>query len=177
MKNYVETNVKRRTRYIDILIRFLWVAITIWGAFFAFFMAGMIMFFWIGIQATLMYFFWNHYKLEYEYIFCDGQIDFDTVRNNMKRKHILRIQLEDAEIFAPAESERIRNYRGVDTVLNYTSLMSDARIYALIVKKQDKMLKILFEPNDKMLRGIKNKIPRKVELREKDLEKILELDD
>ena len=39
------------------------------------------------------------------------------------------------------------------------------------------MLKILFEPNDKMLRGIKNKIPRKVELREKDLEKILELDD
>ena len=39
-------------------------------------------------------------------------------------------------------------------------------------KKQDKLLKILFEPSDKMLVGIKNKLPRKNELRSADIARI-----
>ena len=172
--NYVDVIVKRRVRYIDILLRFLWVAALVWGALLFLPVNGMIFIAYICGNLTLMFFFWNHYKLEYEYVYCDGQIDFDFVRNNAKRKHRLRVNLENAELLAPADSEKVANYRDIDTVEAYVSHNQSSRIYALIVKKQDKKIKILIEPNIKMLKLIRNKMPRKVDLREQDLAKINE---
>ena len=172
--NYVDVIVKRRVRYIDILLRFLWVAALVWGALFFLPINGMIFIAYICGNFTLMFFFWNYYKLEYEYVYCDGQIDFDFVRNNSKRKHRLRVNLENAELLAPADSEKVVNYRDIDTVEAYVSHSQSPRIYALIVKKQDKKIKVLMEPNIKMLKLMKNKMPRKVDLREQDLARINE---
>lgn len=172
--NYVDVIVRRNIRYIDILARFLWIAATVWGTILIFPYNGMLMIFYLCGNITLMYFFWNYYKLDYEYVYCDGQIDFDLVRNNSKRKHRLRVNLENAQLLAPADSEKVINFRGIDTVEAYVSSKSSPRIYALIVKKQDKMMKILMEPNKKMLKLMRNKMPRKVELREKDLASIIE---
>ena len=172
--NYVDVIVKRQIRYIDILSRFLWIGALVWGTLLLFPINGMIMFAYFFGNITLMIVFWNYYKLEYEYVYCDGQIDFDIVRNNNKRKHRLRINLDNAELLAPADSEKVVNYRKIDTVESYVSHSESPRIYALIVKKQDKKIKILMEPNIKMLKLMRNKMPRKVELRERDLAKINE---
>ena len=172
--NYVDVIVKRRTRYIDILIRFLWVAALVWGTILLFPHNGLIMLFFLCGNITFMYVFWNYYKLEYEYVYCDGQIDFDFVRNNSKRKHRLRINLENAELFAPADSQKVQNYKNIDIVEEYISSKDSHNIYALIVKKQDKVIKVLIEPNIRMMKLIRNKMPRKVELREQDLAKVLE---
>jgi hypothetical protein len=172
--NYVDVIVKRRVRYIDILSRCLWIAILVWGTLLFLPINGMITIAYFCADITLMFFFWNYYKLEYEYVYCDGQIDFDFVRNNSKRKHRLRINLENAELLAPDDSEKVVNYRDIDTVESYVSHSESPRIYALIVKKQDKKIKILMEPNIKMLKLMRNKMPRKVELRERDLAKINE---
>jgi hypothetical protein len=172
--NYVDVIVKRRTRYIDILIRFMWIAVMIWGSLLTFMLNGMLCIVFVCGNATLVYFFWNYYKLDYEYVYCDGQIDFDLVRNNNKRKHRLRINLENAELLAPAESEKVINYRGINIVERYISHTDSPRIYALIVKKQDRLMKLLIEPNIKMLRLMRNKMPRRVELRAEDLARVLE---
>ncbi|MBE5936151.1 MAG: hypothetical protein E7262_10300 [Lachnospiraceae bacterium] len=172
--NYVDVIVKRRVRYMDILLRFLWIGATVWGTLFLLPINGMITIFYFFGNITLMFLFWNHYKLEYEYVYCDGQIDFDFVRNNSKRKHRLRVNLENAELLAPADSEKVLNYRNIDTVEAYVSHSESPRIYALIVKKQDKLMKILIEPNIKMLKLMRNKMPRKVDLREQDLARINE---
>lgn len=172
--NYVDVIVKRRTRYIDILLRFLWVAALVWGTILLISVNGMFMIAYFCGNLTLMYFFWNYYKLEYEYVYCDGQIDFDIVRNNSKRKHILRVNLENAELLAPADSANIQNYRGVNQELSFISQRESTRIYALIVKKHDKVMRILIEPNIKMLKLVRNKMPNKVLLREMDLAKIVE---
>lgn len=170
--NYVETTVRRNVRYIDILIRAFWIACIIWGTVLLFQINGMITFCFLGLNATLIWFFWKSYKVDYEYIFCDGQIDFDIIKNDIKRKHKLRIQLEDAVFFAAPDNSQIVNQKNVKTVLNYSSYGNPDKEYALIVKKQDRLLKIIFEPNDKMLDRIRFKLPRKCELRSQDLERI-----
>lgn len=170
--NYVETTVHRKIRYIDVLLRAFWVGCIIWGTFLLFPINGMIMFGFLGLNAVLIWFFWKSYIVDYEYIFCDGQIDFDIIKNNLKRKHKLRIQLEDAVFFAAPDNSQIVNQKNVRTVLNYSSHENNGREYALIVKKQDRLLKIIFEPNDKMLDRIRFKLPRKCELRSQDLERI-----
>ena len=173
--NYVDVIVKRKPRYIDIFLRFLWIAVIVWGTIVLLFINRTLMFAYFFGHVTLMYFFWNYYKLDYEYVYCDGQIDFDMVRNNCKRKHRLKVDLENAQLLAPADSEKIINFRGIDTVESYISSKDSKNIYALIVKKQDKMLKILIEPNKKMLKLMRDKMPRSVELREKDLASIVEM--
>ena len=45
-------------------------------------------------------------------------------------------------------------------------------IITRLIKKQDKIMKILIEPNIKMLKLMRNKMPRKVDLREQDLVKM-----
>ena len=171
--NYVDVIVKRKTRYIDVLLRFIWIAILIWGSIITFMLGGMVCIAFVCGNFTLMYFFWNHYKLDYEYVYCDGQIDFDLVRNNNKRKHRLRINLENAELLAPADSEKVINYRGINIIERYISHADATGVYALIVKKQDRLIKVLIEPNVKMLRLIRNKMPRRVDLRAEDLSKVL----
>ena len=170
--NYVETTIRKKIGYGDILLRAFWIACIVWGSILIFPINGILVFCFWALNATLMYFFWKSYIVDYEYIFCDGQIDFDIIKNNLKRKHRLRIQLEDAIYFAEPSSEKIINQKNVHTVCNFTSRYNEDKVYALIVKKQDKLLKILFEPSDKMLVGIKNKLPRKNELRSTDLARI-----
>lgn len=167
--NYVETTVVRERRYVDILVRALWLGALVWGTFLLFPINGMLVFMYIGLHGTLMYFFWNNYKLEYEYVFCDGQIDFDIIRNSQKRKHKLRIQLEDGIYFAKPDNPKIVNNKDVHTVVEYISSKNAGNIYALIVKKQDKILKILFQPNQRMIKSIKNKMANRCDIRQADL--------
>lgn len=174
--SFIESVVHRRVRYIDILIRFLWIGCTVWGTFLLFPINGMLMIFFLGINATFMFWFWNMYKVDYEYIYCDGQIDFDVIKDNRKRKHKLRIQLEDAVLLAEPNSEKVINYPDVRAVVKFISNERPNKVYALIVKKQDRLIKVLFEPNYEMLKSIKYKMPRKVELRQEDLDKINGID-
>ena len=167
--NYVETTVKREKRYIDLLVRALWIGVIVWGAFLLFPVNGMMVFMYLGLHGTLIYFFWNNYKLEYEYVFCDGQIDFDLIRNSQKRKHKLRIQLDDGIYFAKPDNNKITSMKNVHTVVKFISNENSGNIYALIVKKQDKIIKILFEPNTRMIKSIKYKMPNKCDIREADL--------
>lgn len=50
-------------------------------------------------------------KIEYEYIFCDGQIDFDRINGGARRKHILRVDMEEVELVAPKNSHALDQFR------------------------------------------------------------------
>ena len=101
--------------------------------------------------------------LEYEVIFCDGQFDFDKIMGGNKRKTMLKLDLENAEILAPVGSHSLDSYNNQRlTVKNYTSGKKDAKIYCLVARGGNVMYKVLFEPNEKMIKCAKDKSPRKV---------------
>ena len=57
----------------------------------------------VAIAITIFVF--SRLTIEYEYIYADGQIDFDRISGNAKRKTMLRVDIENAEVIAPTNSD------------------------------------------------------------------------
>jgi hypothetical protein len=116
-----------------------------------------------AVVALIWY--WPRFHVEWEYVFCDGQIDFDQILGGEKRKTILRIQLEDADLIAPMDSHRMDAYRHLQA-RDYSSLRPEAKKYGIATRLEGKEEKVVlvFEPNEKMLSMISTKYPGKTEL-------------
>ena len=100
-----------------------------------------------------------------EYIYCDGQLDFDQIYGGEKRKNALRIEIEDADVIAPMDSSRMDGYRHL-SVKDFSSREPDAKLYGIATKLpggSDTKYVIVFEPNEKMLDMMRAKCPRTVE--------------
>ena len=95
---------------------------------------------------------------------CDGQIDIDMIQGEDKRKTVLRIDLDNADVIAPMDSERMAGYRHLQTKKFY-SLQPDAKTYGVVIRSEGKEEKLVleFEPNEKMMDLILNKYPKKAE--------------
>ncbi len=118
-----------------------------------------------GAAVVVLVWYWPRFHIEWEYVFCDGQLDFDQIQGGEKRKTILRIELEEADVIAPYESHRMDGYRHLK-VRDFSSLAKDAKPYAIVIKEKGREEKgvILFEPNNKMLDMIQTKFPKKTEI-------------
>lgn len=101
-------------------------------------------------------------NVEYEYIFCDGQLDFDKIFSGSRRKTALKIDMENVEIVVQADDARVNDYK-TDRVVDFSSHAGSKSTYAIFVTIEDKMTKVLFEPSGRMLEAMKNKSPRKVQ--------------
>ena len=160
---YAEARAKKKVTAKDNLIKFGLVA-------------GMVIFFGLGfitfsvvlliigiVFLGLSYYFLPRLATEYEYVFCDGQLDFDKINGGVKRKTVLRVDFEKLVVVAPKNSHALDGYRhnGVE-VKDFSSMEENAKVYALVVTGGDKQTMIYFEPNEKMLAAMKQKAPRKI---------------
>lgn len=106
-------------------------------------------------------------KVEYEYVFCDGQLDFDKIMGKVKRKNMLKLDFEQVDIVAPSNSHALDAYKNQNLKrLDYSSLDSEAKTYTIIGAVSGKLdgqkVKVIFEPSEKMIESMKLKSPRKV---------------
>lgn len=106
-------------------------------------------------------------SVEYEYVFCDGQLDFDKIMGKSKRKNMLKVDFEQIEIIAPSNSHSLDAYKNNNLKkLDYYSLDAEAKTYTLIGaamgKSDGEKVRIIFEPSDKMIECMRLKAPRKV---------------
>ncbi len=120
----------------------------------------------IPVAATVfcIYMFPRLKAQEYEYIYVDGQIDFDRISGGVKRKTMYRVDLENVAVVAPTGSDDVRefdNREGLKTK-NFSSLAKDAKTYTLIEERAGVTTKIIFEPDEDMLDKMKFKAPRKI---------------
>lgn len=162
-ESYAECGVKRKQTIKDYLIKalmiFLILFILLYGGYFI-----QMYSFTVAVAITAICIFWfPRMRIEYEYVYCDGQLDIDKISGNVKRKTILRINFEKVEIVAPHNSHALDSYNNNPQlkVKDFTSLLKDKNVYALILRDQT-LTKILFEPNEKMLECMKQKTPRKI---------------
>ena len=118
-----------------------------------------------GVAAGVaLIWYWPRFKVEWEYVYCDGQLDFDMIQGGEKRKHILRIEIEDADVIAPWDSPKMDGYRHLP-VKDYSSLRQDANVYALATRMegQEEKIVIKFEPTERMIDMMHTKCPNIVE--------------
>lgn len=109
------------------------------------------------------YFVFPMLKVEYEYVFCDGQIDFDKIMNGEKRKRMARIDMEQVVVAAPKNSHALDGYKrpGVKTY-DYSSMTPDAKIWGIVTTAGEQNTLYYFEPDENMVQKMKQKAPRKV---------------
>ena len=119
----------------------------------------------IGIVAVIgFYFLYPMFDIAYEYVFVDGQIDFDKISGGEKRKNMLRIDLDNIEIMAPQNSHRLDSYRNQQGFekRDFTSNTQDSGVYCIYMSHNSGKLAIYFEPDTKMIDFSRQKAPRKV---------------
>ncbi len=160
---YAEARAKKKVTMKDNLIKFLLI-----GGMIAFFVLGFLSFsMWfilLGIIfLALGYYFLPRLATEYEYVFCDGQVDFDKISGGVKRKTMMRVDFEKLVVIAPKNSHALDGYRhnGV-AVKDFTSMEENAKVYGMVVTGGEQNTMIYFEPSEKMLAVMKQKAPRKI---------------
>lgn len=159
---YAEAGVKRKDTMLTIGLKALMIIGVLLGLFFMF--IGQI-FSIIGLVIIVgVFFLYPKLDVEYEYVFVDGQIDFDRITGKAKRKTMLRIDFEQVEIMAPSTSHSLDSFNNMQLEeKNFTSMDKESKHYTIIANVDNKKMKILFEPSEKMLDMIKQKSPRKLE--------------
>lgn len=158
---YAETSVKKKDTAATLGLRVLMIVAMIIG-FFSLFMGQI-----LGIAGivliVVMFYLYPKLSVEYEYVFVDGQLDFDRITGKSKRKALLRIDFDQVEIMAPVNSHALDAYTYVQCEQkNFASGDKESRPYVIIANVESKKMKILFEPDEKMISMIKQKSPRKV---------------
>jgi hypothetical protein len=118
----------------------------------------------IGVAiVVILVFLFPRLNVEYEYVFVDGQIDFDRITGKSRRKTMLRVDMEQTEIVAPEGSHALDGYTYVQMEKkDFSSGDRTIKPYIIIANVKNKQYRIAFEPSEKMLAMMKQKSPRKV---------------
>ncbi len=156
---YAEAGVKKQENAASMALRVLMIIGIILGVYFMmlggfFSIAGIALVVVLGIMFPRLH-------VDYEYVYVDGQLDFDKIIGKAKRKTILRIDFDQVDIMAPANSHSLDQYANIEKK-DFSSGAKDSKPYAIIAKQGEKKIKILFEPSEKMIELIKQKAPRKI---------------
>lgn len=115
----------------------------------------------IGIW-VLVYFAIKYFYIEYEYILAMNELDFAKIISKEKRKHLLSLDLKEAEIIAPSTYFKVKDAVTSDTqTLDYSSNDSSKKKYSIVTRYNGKNIQILFEPSATMLQGIRKQFPSK----------------
>lgn len=114
----------------------------------------------IVIGAVTWYFNKNS-KIEYEYIYCDDIIDIARIRAKEKRKNLVRVEVENIELFAPIDSKEMEQYNQLQAI-DYASAEKKNPLYAMVTVVKGKNVRVILEPSEKMLEGLSIKLGRKM---------------
>lgn len=159
---YAEWLVKRKTpTYAFVLIPVLVIALFI-SAYLAlvYGVVGLLIATAVFVGAYLLF---RNMKVEYEYIYVTGQLSFDKILGQSKRKRIMDCDLEQIIVVAPIDSYLVKDQVNNNTkVKDFSSQMPGKRLFALVYQSGQDRTKVIFEPNDKILECLRNGAPRKV---------------
>lgn len=101
-------------------------------------------------------------KIEYEYTYFQKELQVDIIYNQENRKPVATYDLSKMEACVKVKSDKMGEYERRQLVTkDYSSKKNEneSQVYAIIY---DGSTKILFEPNEKLLKSINYDFPRKV---------------
>jgi len=110
------------------------------------------------------YFFSSSVNLEFEYIYVNGEFDIDKIINQAKRKRALTFDMNHLEIIAPEGSHHLDGYNN-KTCKTFDFSSGDKEStgrYIMYGTVKNEMLRVILEPNDRILNDMRMSSPRKV---------------
>ncbi len=161
--NYCEARAKKKKSARDVLIKGSVIAGIVISILLTLLFGKAVILIVPVVLGILAYFLFPRLNVEYEYVFCDGQLDFDKIMNGENRKHLERIDMDEAVQIAPINSHTLDGYRhdGVKKV-DYSSNDSNGHIWGIAMSAGTQKKLYYFEPSEEMIHKMKQKSPRKV---------------
>lgn len=160
-ETYVEVLVKRKTpaymkflKVLTIMLAVCFFVIGTMGIFLAL-IIGVV----IGIAA---YFIYMNAEVEYEYLYMDRELVVDKIMARSKRKRIATFDMNKVEIMAPMNSYRLDNYKNRQGEAADYSTGEEKQPDTRYVFFYDGKQKVVFEPDQRMVKAIQNIAPHKV---------------
>ncbi|MEY8352460.1 DUF6106 family protein [Lachnospiraceae bacterium 54-53] len=161
---YAEWLVKRKSPAYTMLLKVVMGILCVIAFFLsvspAFGIFGVIILFAAG-AAT--YFVFRNSEVEFEYLYVTNTLSIDRIYGRSKRKKAWEGSMEGISIVAPTGSTEARDHETNNMkVLDFSSRIPGAKTYTLISQSGGERVKIIFEPNDRLLHCMKMTAPRKV---------------
>lgn len=147
---FVEQIIKRKINISGMLLRLLSIFIVL---------IGILSIMWLGIlgftiTALLMYgayMIWSYTSIEYEYSFLNGELTIDKIMGQRKRKTLKSYDIKEADVVAPLISDQVVRASENALLKDYSSGAKNGNLYAMIINNAEGKIKVLFEPNEKVL--------------------------
>lgn len=150
---FVEQIVKRRISISGILLRMLFIFLTLVGLM-SMMILGMLGFTIAILLGYATYLVWAYTSVEYEYSFLNGEFSVDKIIGQRKRKSIANYDIKEAEIIAPLVSDAVVRASGNAIIKDYSTRTNNNDVYAMIINNSNGKLKVVFEPNEKVLEAM-----------------------
>lgn len=160
---YVELLIRKKHSILPVLLRNLLIVAGVLALLAAFLLTGSIVLFLAGAILLGLAYLVNFNKIiEYEYLFLDKHLTIDRIQNQSRRKTMAEYDLTTTELFAPASSGRMAAYQGRNDIktADYSTGEKDSSPYALIIKVNNQLQRVLLEVNDELFEQIRKVAPR-----------------
>ena len=163
---FSEVLVKRKVTTGNIIVRVLCGIVTFLIALLfvmGFFAVLPGLFIFAVIIIVIEYFIIRFQKVEYEYIFTSGDLDFDQLSGDFRRKRKLSLTFETLEVIAPEGSHWLDGYaHGEIKTYDFSSRDKSKKRYIYIGAGDKGRIKVIFEPSEKMIQNMYLYAPSKV---------------
>ncbi|MBD5511547.1 MAG: hypothetical protein HDR08_09895 [Lachnospiraceae bacterium] len=158
---YVECLVKAESSTFVKLLRILLIMLTVVFGLLA--LAGVIVALIVAVVAGVgAYFAHLNANIEYEYLYLDKELSVDKIMAQTRRKRVATYEVERMEIFAPIKSYHLDNYKNRTGKEADYSIRREEQPDRRYVMYYDGSQKVIFSPNEELVKALRNVSPRKV---------------
>ncbi|MCI9547190.1 MAG: hypothetical protein HFH60_10965 [Lachnospiraceae bacterium] len=160
---YSEVLVKKRATVMDRLKKGGLILLMVAAAFVALFINVWFILMVIALGVA-SFFLMPMFDVEFEYLLVNRELDIDKIYAKSRRKKAEQFHLEEMEIFALEDSPRMDSYRNNVNLKtkDYSSRNGKEGVYAMIIRDDRGIYKVLLEPDDAMLDAMRKTFPNKV---------------
>ena len=170
MDNFKEDVVSSRNRLLpNILYMVSWVMIVLFGlyamlllqvVFFDFSVATLIMTAASAALAVFLFIYKDNLKLEYEYTFTNGTLDFAKVLRSARRKELGSMNVANVSACGHVAHDSFRRFLAQKDVEKKNWFLNrDGNLFYFYYVKDNKKHMIIIEPSEEMVEMIRNYVP------------------
>ena len=170
MDNFKEDVVCSRNRLLpNILYVVSWVMIVLFGLyallllqviFFDFTVSGLVVLAASAGLAVYLFFFKDNLKLEYEYTFTNGVLDFAKVLRSARRKELGSMNVANVSACGHVAHDSFRRFLAQKDVEKKNWFLNrDGNLFYFYYVKENKKHMIIIEPSEDMVEMIRNYVP------------------
>ncbi len=117
----------------------------------------------VAVIIFLTYLYFKNNDVEWEYALVEKSMYVDKIMKKSKRKRMGEYDLTKTEVMAPEDSSYIKEYANRNLkVCDYSSLIPENKKYAMVILNNNELIKLILEPDERMLRELRDIIPRQL---------------